>query len=160
MTAVSEPSRQSPRWGWVVWAVRHGLDHVEHDHGLDGALAELRGLADLARPAPAVAWGLAVDGVWLVSEQGFPLEVALSLARGPAAVGLARGPIEYLERVPQGQAARWASRLASSVRLGEVVLRADQAPELNLPRGVGRFDAPTPLVPGAPPLWILRDYRG
>ena len=148
-----------PVEGWLVWAVIHGLDHVEVDHGLSRVCERVGALLHVPEPS----WtrcGLMVHGAWFFREgRAPPLELALSLAGAPAAIGLVHGAVAFVDQIPQGHAAQTAQTLATAVRHGEVLHLADQLRGLELPVGVGRFDAPGPLAPGAPPLSMLRDYR-
>ncbi|TVQ91881.1 MAG: hypothetical protein EA397_08245 [Deltaproteobacteria bacterium] len=149
-----------PVEGWLVWAVIHGLDHVEGEHGMGAVCGRVRALLRVPDHAYARR-GLAVHGAWyFIEEREPPLDLALSLAGAPAALGLVYGEVAFLDGVPQGRVAQIAQTLATAVRHGEVLHLADQLRGLELPLGVGRFDAPSPLALGAPSLGMLRDYRG
>lgn len=144
----------------VVVAHIPGLDHVEIERG-QSAAAELVGrlLPQLGAHQPLQSGGL-TDGAWAVfSAEPWPIEAALAVASVPAAVGVARGPVYWQHDVPQGPTARMALRLASAVRLREVLVAAPSLDATALPVGVGAFAAPPVIDAGGRPLWIVRDFR-
>jgi hypothetical protein len=144
----------------VVCGVVHGLDHVESERGVAAVEAAVGRAVGSALASGAAASGALLDGAWAVFDgDDAPIEAALALAATPAAVGLARGGVGWVEGVPQGFAARMARNLATAVRSREVALRTASLRGRPPPLGVGAFDAPEPLCPPGVAITLLRDYR-